>query len=275
MRYQKYLPHAGLRKHIRCYWTFEGNSRDTSSDDGLYVLAEGVEFLFNLADGNGQLPCVAKTAATSRSCVYGPMTSPMRLKPVPKAKVFGICFRPGGASPFFPHPIDELKNSYAEIDDIWESKSSEIIQRIQEARKTTKERIDLLNLFFLAQINKIDRKDLYLSAAVDVIESNKGRVIIDDLAGSVGLSSRQLERNFKQRIGMTPKQLCCNLRFKHVFKHLLNFPAESWAAIALACGYYDQSHMINEFKRYTGSSPAAFFSEPMAIEKYFIGNFSK
>jgi AraC-like DNA-binding protein len=72
---------------------------------------------------------------------------------------------------------------------------------------------------------------------------------------------------------MTPKQLCRNLRFKYVFKYLVKPPTESWAAIALACGYYDQSHMINEFKHYTGSSPAAFFSEPMAIEKYFIGNF--
>ena len=274
MRYQEYPSHASLKKYIRCYWTFE-DYRAASSDDGLNVLAEGVEFILNVPDATGQIRCDGKTGATARSGVYGPMTGPMRLTPVHNATVFGICFRTGGTTPFFSHPISELKNSFAEIDDIWDLKSSEIIHRIQYDCKTTEERIDLWNRHFLSQIDKTHGEDPCLSAAIDLIESNKGSINIDYLAGSVGLSSRQLERNFKQRIGMTPKQLCRNLRFKHVFNHLLNFPIESWAAIALACGYYDQSHMINEFKQYTGSSPAAFFSEPMAIEKYFIGNFPK
>ena len=150
-----------MRKHIRCYWTFEGNSSNPSSDEVFNVLAEGLELSFNLSETTEQIPFEAGTRTTAQSGVYGPMTVPMRLKPARHAMVFGVCFRPGGAGPFFSHQVNELKNSCAGIDDIWELKRIEIIHRLQYDCETTEKRIDLLNRYFLHQIDKIVRGRLF------------------------------------------------------------------------------------------------------------------
>jgi len=70
-----------------------------------------------------------------------------------------------------------------------------------------------------------------------------------------------------------PKQLCRSLRFKHVFKRLSASKVESNAELALACGYYDQSHLIKDFKYYTGKSPTAFFRTQEAGATFFSENF--
>jgi transcriptional regulator GlxA family with amidase domain len=117
------------------------------------------------------------------------------------------------------------------------------------------------------------RSDSRAAAALSIIESHKGRVDIDRLAELAGMSIRQLERRFGERVGMSPKELCRILRFKNVFKHLAAYAADGWASTALACGYYDQSHMIRDFKHYAGTSPAAYFSGRRAGDRLFTGNF--
>jgi AraC-like DNA-binding protein len=72
---------------------------------------------------------------------------------------------------------------------------------------------------------------------------------------------------------VSPKQLCRSLRFKSVFEHLAASPSDSWTSTALACGYYDQSHMVRDFKHYTGASPAAYFARPEPGRRLFTGNF--
>jgi transcriptional regulator GlxA family with amidase domain len=105
------------------------------------------------------------------------------------------------------------------------------------------------------------------------MEERKGQINIDRLATLIGMSGRHLERRFKEQVGMSPKQLCRNLRFKNIFRHLAAYPADSWVSTALACGYHDQAHMIHDFRRFTGTSPAAYFSKPQATDRYFMGNF--
>ncbi len=72
---------------------------------------------------------------------------------------------------------------------------------------------------------------------------------------------------------MTPKQLCRNTRFKQVYKLIETSSHHNWADVALTCGYYDQSHLINEFKYFTGSSPEAYFFSSSHGPDFFTANF--
>jgi transcriptional regulator GlxA family with amidase domain len=112
-----------------------------------------------------------------------------------------------------------------------------------------------------------------VAKALHTLEANQGRVSIEDLATGTRLSSRQLEPKFRERVGISPKKLCRNIRFKNVFKHLTDFPAENWASVALACGYYDQAHMIRDFRHFTGVSPTVYFDRQLGMERFFTANF--
>jgi AraC-like DNA-binding protein len=63
------------------------------------------------------------------------------------------------------------------------------------------------------------------------------------------------------------------MRFKQVYKLIETSTDSSWADVAVACGYYDQSHLINEFRHFTGSSPDAYFFSPSQGPDFFTANF--
>jgi AraC-like DNA-binding protein len=119
-----------------------------------------------------------------------------------------------------------------------------------------------------------NRRDDHLTQeAIETIEISKGRITIEQLSRQLGLSRRHLTRKFKERIGITPKQLCRNIRFKKVYRLIETAPDCNWADVALTCGYYDQSHLINEFKHFTGISPDAYFFSSRHAPDFFTANF--
>jgi AraC-like DNA-binding protein len=72
-------------------------------------------------------------------------------------------------------------------------------------------------------------------------------------------------------VGLTPKLLCRTLRFQQARalaeeaeRRSFALPEQEhpavidWADIAIACGYYDQSHLINDFQKLSGLSPAEY-----------------
>ena len=172
-----------------------------------------------------------------------------------------------------PYPAGELTNRCARTDDILNSEGFQIVEGLLKDCHTTDERIDVLDHHLLHHLAKDVSKDFSTAAAVDRIEKKKGRVKNNGLAKSVGWSSRQLERHFKEQVGMSPKQLCRNVRFKYAFQHLASSRGHRFASMAIDCGYSDQSHLIRGFKHFTGTSPGTFFKQPEAMGDLFTGNF--
>ena len=73
------------------------------------------------------------------------------------------------------------------------------------------------------------------------------------------MSTRHLERRFLDRVGLTPKLFSRMRRFQSVFAAIEDGDA-NWAAAASACGYYDQAHLIRDFREFTGKTPMSVFS---------------
>ena len=257
MHYREYEPHPSLKRYLKCYWTLE-ISRPTPQYEWLRFLVEGIELTITLSEEIEFYTCDIKTDRYPHFCVHGPMTRTMHIRPASEVALFGICFRPGGAFPFFPYQISELVDKSIGVYDLWESKRLEVFHRVRNECETTKERINHLDHYLLRQFDI--KQDTYLSVAVDVIEANKGQVNIDNLARLIGLSARHLERKFRARVGISPKQFCRNLRFKNILTHRETSPSVSWASTAISCGYYDQSHMINDFRHFTGTNPEIYFA---------------
>jgi transcriptional regulator GlxA family with amidase domain len=79
---------------------------------------------------------------------------------------------------------------------------------------------------------------------------------VTELMSEFDLSGRQLERRFHQVVGIRPKLLCRILRFRRLVDATA-CGTQDWAALALDCGYYDQAHLIHDFREFTGQTPAA------------------
>jgi AraC-like DNA-binding protein len=90
-----------------------------------------------------------------------------------------------------------------------------------------------------------------------------GRIRIGTLTHELGWSRKRLAAAFREHVGLPPKKVARLLRFDRA-RSLAAAGGPDWTRIAVDCGYYDQSHLINEFRTITGRTPETFFQDETA-----------
>jgi AraC-like DNA-binding protein len=97
-----------------------------------------------------------------------------------------------------------------------------------------------------------------LARAGEALREARGTLPVSQVAAAAHATVRTLERRFKASSGHTVKDVAGLMRFEQVRNHLWRQPDASLAGLAHELGYADQSHLSREFRRYSGTTPAAF-----------------
>ncbi|PTX15079.1 helix-turn-helix protein [Pontibacter mucosus] len=106
-------------------------------------------------------------------------------------------------------------------------------------------------------MDRLQNRSGVLQAVIDDIHQSNGQLSISKLAERNSISIRQLERNFKTHVGITPKEYSNIVRFQNALAAIKSPDMKrSLLDIAFEYGYYDHSHLTNEIKRNTGLSPS-------------------
>jgi AraC-like DNA-binding protein len=98
--------------------------------------------------------------------------------------------------------------------------------------------------------------ELALAAAERLAFANVNHVATD-----LGVSARHLRRVFHETVGVSPKTFAKLTRFRRALRAARSDPSVSWAGIAADAGYYDQAHLIAEFRSIAGVTPRALLAE--------------
>jgi transcriptional regulator GlxA family with amidase domain len=96
-----------------------------------------------------------------------------------------------------------------------------------------------------------------------------GAMSIEALSSTTGVARRQLERRFQTDVGLSPKAFARLLRINRAARLVL--AGESFAEVAVRCGYFDQAHMSNDFRRLTQHSPLAWQQVAGTLGPLFVG----
>jgi AraC-like DNA-binding protein len=128
-------------------------------------------------------------------------------------------------------------------------------ERLLEA-PTARERIRLVEAELLRRL--APPPDRTVPAIADHILRRGGATSVARLSAACGFTRQHLARKFRHALGVSPKLFCRLVRFQNALTRAVTSPPDSWAAAALELGYYDQAHLIAEFKEFTGFTPAAF-----------------
>jgi len=97
-----------------------------------------------------------------------------------------------------------------------------------------------------------------LARAGNAMRAAAGTLPVRQVAAAAHTTVRTLERKFKQAAGHTVKDVSGLMRFEQARNRLWQQPTANLAGLAQELGYTDQSHLGREFKRYGGTTPAAF-----------------
>lgn len=270
MHYDEILPSPHLRKYIKCFWVLAQiddsfpNSSETVLPDGL------MEIVFNLADRFRRYYSNGKIEIQPTAIMVGQMRQAIQIEPLGKINLFGVRFQTIGAYHFFKFSMDELTDKIERLDSICDVDDRYLEEQINEAL-TTQERIAIIEKFLTKIIAKGKSVNKATEVAIGKIIQNSGLVSVNGIAKEVGISQRQLERHFLQKVGVSPKFFSRIIRLKNVLSALQSQQNQNLSDLALSFGYYDHAHFTHEFKEFAGKSPGEFLKTENRMSELFFG----
>ena len=196
---------------------------------------------------------------TTGAALCGATSGPVGIDTADQRRVLWVAFRPGGGYPFFAPPAAELTGPVVPLDALWGAGAGNLRERLLAAPSPAAA-LAVAEEVLLARATRPLDPDPGLAAALAALDRG---VPVGRVADTVGASHRTLTRRFAARVGPGPKRYARIRRVQRVLDRLppgpaVDWPAVDWAAIAAEHGYFDQAHLINEFRAMTGTTPAAY-----------------
>jgi AraC-like DNA-binding protein len=250
-------PAHALQPYIECYWFLRARLPESHGLEEVVFTDARADLMFNFGD-----PYQRRVAGDTHSQVVrapnldGQRRRPVHISQAGAIDLVGVRFRPGGLAAFLPLPIHELADQVLDIRAMFGGAGDELAERLFEAVMPQRQR-PLLDHFFLARL-QLRPEQRAVAALADRIERQHGRAPIAELSASYGYSIRTMDRMFQQTIGLSPKFYSRLVRFQGLLGSLVHQLDIRWADTIDAHGYYDQAHLIHEFRSFTGMRPEQY-----------------
>lgn len=175
---------------------------------------------------------------------------------------FTIEFTPNGFHKLFGIAAHEISNSILPAGEV----IGNGVENLYEQLLNSTSGIDMVafaNKFLLNFLNR--KKAAYTNEGITQIAYHlvtKGEMgTISQYAYNANMSIRNFERRFTEQVGTSPKLFCRLLRFNSALKYKISNPEINWTDLAYEFAYYDNMHLIKEFKQFTNTSPAILLKE--------------
>lgn len=168
-----------------------------------------------------------------------------------------VRFKPGWATPLFGLPAKEVTDRIVPLEAIWGYAGADLYERLLE----TEDPSTLLACVsgVLAQRLRLASESSSASLARRAARLfDEGETRIDHVAARLGITDRHLRRAFTEHIGVGPKDYARSVRLRRALRSTTS--SNDWGRIALDAGYFDQAHLIADFRRLMGVTPGAFAS---------------
>ncbi|OBA74732.1 AraC family transcriptional regulator [Mycobacterium sp. 1554424.7] len=179
--------------------------------------------------------------------------------------VMAIHFRPGGAYPFLGIPLGELEDAGVGLDDIWGRGGTELHERLAEAPSAAAG-FGVLEEFLLNRARLSVRRHPGVAVAMEAIEADPSRQMAD-VRRLAGLSTKRMIALFRAEVGLAPKAYARVRRLQAVLRQL-GGDAAGGADIAADTGFFDQAHLVREFRSFTAMTPTQYRSQRIVLPSH-------
>ena len=237
---------------------------------GLMEIAEGLTvpllsppnglsgFLIRIkSDKNGEVigkDIEGNPIAYQPSYVIGQTTFPITGYAKGQLSFLVVFFQPLGLNQLFGCNMQPLANKSVDLMVfLGATKAQQLVDELK-TKNSIAAQLDILNDFFLQQI-PANEDTVILKKSLELIQQAKGNITIKKIEDSLSINRRTLERQFQQKIGISPKVYAQVLRFKFAMNYLEANPTATWTELTYNSGFFDQAHMIRYFKEYLKVSP--------------------
>lgn len=240
--YSETKPIAPLSHFVECIWTSERSQSEINTHEQR-ILPDGcADLIFNLTPGQESASWV------------GTMTTSLVIRGSESTKMIGIRFNPGGARSLLGIPLSEITDERVNV--------SEVTPSLSRATDSLLSNPSIKALQdWLLNVVEQDRSFGVIQQISQIINNAEGDIRVSDISDHIGISRQYLNRITRDYVGIDLKSLQRILRMRRLTEGLRvsnDLNIIDWACLAPEYGFYDQSHLIHEFKDIVGVLPSQF-----------------
>lgn len=268
MRYSEFRPTPPLAGIVECVWTLDGHAREMA--DAQPVLPDGrPEIVLHLGDPFERVHPDGGRERQPSVIFAGQLLAPLDLRATGRIAVVGIRLQPHGA----PSLLRESQHRLVGHTVALEALSSSLRRALDDAcarGRGTHDTGQIVQEVLAARVD-IDAMDSHVRAAVSHIHRAQGLISMDVLAAGVGVTTRHLERQFKQAVGISPKRLARITRFQRALRVFDRLDSPQRGTLTAAeCGYADQAHFVRDFAEFAGCAPGTHLLRRAELNGFFV-----
>jgi AraC-like DNA-binding protein len=272
--FSSYRPGPPLDEFVDSFW-IAANAEAPRKER---ILPTGTfELVVNLRDDQIRVYEPAQLERCRRlsgAVLSGPYSRAFACDASQHAAMLGVHFKPGGAFPFIGAHASDLSDTHADLADVWGRPGAELRERLCSA-DTPVQQLRVMETVLRQRLRRTPKSHPAVRIALQMFGSGGAGAAVRDAAREVGVCRRHLTRLFNAEVGLTPKLFCRLLRFQRArglaeqFAHAQPdrvAPGQvplvpDWAELATTCGYFDQSHLINDFDEFSGLTPTHYLRQ--------------
>lgn len=255
----EYIPNGLLATYVKSIWVSDdytpASSRERLLPNGASQLIINLGHQkfrhFEAADSQ-------KEKNYDPAVITGIHTRNIFLDSYSRISTMGAVFHPGALSALFDTPAHTFANQIVSLQNIMGSQISALRQRLIETT-SAEEQCKLLDAFLSRRLDRSFQPNPAVIYSVEQLNNKNGTPRIAEIRNNIGYSRRHFSGLFKQLVGITPKQYAKICRFQHTLMLMRYRDIQDWVDVALAGGYYDQSHFNHDFKSLSGISPTEYY----------------
>ncbi|HEY0175136.1 MAG TPA: AraC family transcriptional regulator, partial [Pedobacter sp.] len=165
-----------------------------------------------------------------------------------------VVFKETGAAHFLKHPVHELFGESLSLHHFF---NPVLIRETEEQLATAaddEQRISIVERLLTGHLQN-DKEYSLVDQAIAYIRQSGGRIRIAELARCLNISQSPLEKQFRRITGASPKKFSSIVRFKNLTEMLT---IQNYQELIYQAGYYDQAHLIKDFKKFSGKTPEQY-----------------
>jgi AraC-like DNA-binding protein len=256
MQYVTRAPSPPLAPFVESFWYVKADAAHFSHARERVLPHGRLSILVNLAEDELRWyegPSYGITRRLPGAALCGAFDRHFAIDTDEQRDICGVAFRPGGAAPFLGLPADETRDAHVALADLWGTDGAVLRERLLEARSPDA----LLRTLEAALLRRA--RDLTIDPAVDfAIGAFDRGAAVGAVTERLGISPGRFIRRFAGVVGLTPKRYARLSRFERVLIAVEDGRDVDWARVAQDCGYFDQAHLIHEFRAFGGLCPSAY-----------------
>ena len=253
--YHEVLPTAALRPYVQAYWTFRASLR---------LLAPYPHRV--MPDGCASIVHAQAPDGAAALFYAGPRIEALDVPVPPGACYRGVRLQPGAAAALLHLKVAQAHAPHLPLSAVLPVLAQTLATALESTSCADETAAHALDRVLLPYARAARPLDVIVTAAVSDIVAAGGIVHVEALAARHGLSARQLQRRFRQAVGLTPKQFARIRRFREAVANVLRTPPDDWGRVAADHGFADQAHLTREFNALYGQPPGAFAQTVRAID---------